>query len=158
MSFSLRKDNCFNVELMMWWWKFYFRDVFLTFQRCETYLLMVKRKISMPMIFLKRHKNRIFCQNPGDLWWPPTSKIMFFSAVFRKVWWPLVTFFWWPHWWPQPGGHQRSPEKKKHVLQCITSKKLQKIYEKWTFEKTPFLLKNEKWQIFFLRRLCMRFE
>ena len=108
MSFSLRKDNCFNVELMMWWWKFYFRDVFLTFQRCETYLLMVKRKISMPMIFLKRHKNRIFCQNPGDLWWPPTSKIMFFSAVFRKVWWPLVTFFW----WPQPGGHQRSPEKK----------------------------------------------
>ena len=100
MSFSLRKDNCFNVELMMRWWKFYFRDVFLTFQRCETYLLMVKRKISMPMIFLKRHKNRIFCQNPGDLWWPPTSKIMFFSAVFRKVWWPLVTFFWWPHWWP----------------------------------------------------------
>ena len=89
MSFSLRKDNCFNVELMMWWWKFYFRDVFLTFQRCETYLLMVKRKISMPMIFLKRHKNRIFCQNPGDL---RPQKSCFFLQFFGKsgdLWWPF---------------------------------------------------------------------
>ena len=31
-------------------------------------------------------------------------------------------------------------------------KKTPKIYEKWTFEKKTFLLKNEKWQIFFLRR------
>lgn len=59
-----------TLNLMMWWWKFYVRDVFRTFQRCETYLLMVKRKISMPMIFLKRHKK---------------------SHILSKPWWPLVT-------------------------------------------------------------------
>ena len=31
-------------------------------------------------------------------------------------------------------------------------KKLQKIYENWTFEKKTFLLKNEKLHFFFLRR------
>ena len=40
------------------------------------------------------------------------KKCGFFPAFFAKIWWPLVTSNWWPHWWPQGGGHQRSPEKK----------------------------------------------
>ena len=40
------------------------------------------------------------------------KKCGFFPAFFTKIWWPLVTSNWWPHWWPQVGGHQRSPEKK----------------------------------------------
>ena len=38
------------------------------------------------------------------------------------------------------------------ILQCITSKKLQKIYEKWTFEKKPISPKKRKMADFFLRR------
>ena len=42
------------------------------------------------------------------------------------------------HFWP---FYSASPQKNS-----------KKMYEKWTFEKNPFLLKNEKLQIFFLRR------
>ena len=35
------------------------------------------------------------------------------------------------------------------ILQCITSKKLQKIYEKWTFEKNPISPKKRKMADFF---------
>ena len=40
----------------------------------------------------------------------------FFTSLFSASGDRWLPHPWWPHWWPQGGGHQRSPEKKKNNM------------------------------------------